>query len=301
LDRVIRIPRCNFPRVLNVRWSALNEVRRNRFDCCVNLHGGSTGAWFTLLSGARFRVGLEGFRNRFAYNVLSLVPPRKSDGSKMHSVEYQIHWLRQLGLPESPIPALKVAADLRAKLRVMDRLISAGLSADLPYAVIQPASKFHTKEWTPEGFAEIVKYLSQSYRLQSVVIGGPGEAPQVEAVAKRCETRAIVLSGISVAELMGVIQGATIFIGNDSGPTHIASALRVPVVVIFGSSDSKVWFPWQASSRVVQNDFACNPCPGYRCLVYHEPRCILSITPSQVKAAIDSLLQGRLKDLPLRS
>ncbi len=81
-----------------------------------------------------------------------------------------------------------------------------------------------------------------------------------------------------------------LFVGNDSGPTHLAAALSVPVVVLFGSSDSALWSPWKTSYRMVQNSFDCNPCPGYRCLVYNEPRCILSITSSQVKVAIDALL-----------
>jgi ADP-heptose:LPS heptosyltransferase len=66
------------------------------------------------------------------------------------------------------------------------------------------------------------------------------------------------------------------------------------VVVIFGSSHSTLWKPWQApDSAVVQNYFDCNPCPGDRCYAFAEPRCILSITTEQVKVCLDALLRAR--------
>jgi heptosyltransferase-2 len=112
-------------------------------------------------------------------------------------------------------------------------------------------------------------------------------------VARQCQSSPIVVQGISVAELVWAIQGARLFLGNDSGPTHIAAALNVPIVVLFGSSDSQIWFPWTTSSpyRIVQNKFACNPCRSDRCRVYGEPRCILSITPEQVEAAVATQLR----------
>ena len=62
------------------------------------------------------------------------------------------------------------------------------------------------------------------------------------------------------------------------------------MLVLFGSSDSSLWRPWKTTHEIVQNPFDCNPCPGYRCLVYDQPRCILSITPHQVKQALQRLL-----------
>ncbi|MGH9963089.1 MAG: glycosyltransferase family 9 protein, partial [Pyrinomonadaceae bacterium] len=279
----------------SVRFATLKTIRAMHFDSCINLHGGSTSAWLTALSGAKYRVGLESYRVRFAYNLKIEVPPGKSAGEKRHTLEYQIAWLRCLGLPEGPIPPLRVVPD--SSLRVVSRkkLLAAGLDPTQDYAVIQPASRFHTKEWTAEGFAEVADDLREQHGIQVVLVAGQNEAMKMERVAEHCRFSPILLRGTSISELIWVIQGARIFIGNDSGPTHVAAALQVPVVVLFGSSDSQIWYPWRVPCRIVQNDFDCNPCPGYRCLVYDEPRCILSIAPEQVKAAVNDLLNVSLR------
>jgi ADP-heptose:LPS heptosyltransferase len=172
-------------------------------------------------------------------------------------------------------------------------LEKAGLEHGQDIAVIQPTSKFHTKEWTAKGFAEIADYLNKRHGLSVILTGGPGEEAKLADIHEESRTKPAVLHSLSVAELAWILSRAKVFVGNDSGPTHLAAALSIPVVVLFGSSDSEVWFPWRVDHRIVQNPFECNPCPGYRCLLYDEPRCILSISDSQVKIAIDELLADR--------
>jgi ADP-heptose:LPS heptosyltransferase len=103
------------------------------------------------------------------------------------------------------------------------------------------------------------------------------------------------LQGVSLAQFAAALAGTRLFVGNDSGPAHMAAALARPVVVIFGSSSSPIWGPWprqgsNSSARVVQNPFNCNPCPGDRCYQFARPECILSVTFEQVKNAVDEVL-----------
>jgi ADP-heptose:LPS heptosyltransferase len=72
---------------------------------------------------------------------------------------------------------------------------------------------------------------------------------------------------------------------------HLASAVGTPIVVPWGSSNSKAWHPWAVRHRVVQNPFECNPCPGYRCLVADTPLCIESVTVEQVTSAVKELMK----------
>jgi ADP-heptose:LPS heptosyltransferase len=274
------------------RSNALREIRAVRFECCINLHGGSTSAWLTFLSGSLHRVGLRSFRNTFAYTHSLDIPARKADGTKWHTVEYQMEWLRQLGLPEGVIPPLRVSPPPELEAPVLRYLDGLGFKSGSRYAVVQPTSKFFTKEWTPEGFAEIADYLAREHGLQVLLSGGPGEESKLRSVAQRCRENVVVCAGVSVGELLWVLRGANLFIGNDSGPTHLAAALGIPAVVLFGSSDAEVWYPWKAPFQRVQNSFDCNPCPGYRCLVYDEPKCILSITAAQVKVSVDAALRA---------
>ena len=291
LDQVLTIPGDpGFFKSFCSRVTALRKIRAARFGCCINLHGGSTSAWLTLLSGSLHRIGLRNFRNTFAYTETLDIPARKIDGTKWHTVEYQMQWLHQLGLPEGAIPPLRVVPAPELEGPVLERLYGLGLKPGSRYAVIQPTSKFFTKEWTREGFAETAAYLSKEHGLQVLLSGGPGEEVKLRSVAQRCPEEVLVCAGISVGELLWVLRGARLFVGNDSGPTHLAAALGVPTVVLFGSSDAEVWSPWKAPFQRVQNPFDCNPCPGYRCLVYDEPKCILSITVSQVKVSVDAAL-----------
>ena len=303
VDHIISIPAADGSnwKVFRARLSALANMRQSRFDCCINLHGGSTSACLTALSGARYRVGYRGFRNAFAYNLRVGSTTMLSPGVKSHTVEHQIEWLRALGLPKAEIPPSRVIPNPQFEAVVKDRLTKAGLKADSRYAVVQPTSKFYTKEWTAEGFAEIVDYLGSRYGLPVLLTGGPGEEGKLNIVHDKSQSKPKVLTSLSISELGWILGRASLFVGNDSGPTHLAAALSIPVVVLFGSSDSALWSPWKASYRMVQNSFDCNPCPGYRCLVYNEPRCILSITPSQVKAAIDALLGDNIAEKTRRA
>lgn len=278
---------------LTARSKNLARMRAEKFDCCLNLHGGTTSAWLTWLSGARHRVGLKSFRNSFCYNVRIVLEAGNLQKTKQHTVEYQMEWLRALGMPSGEIPPLRVFPDPEVESRVKNTLVRHGIDSDTSYCVIQPTSKFHTKEWTANGFAEIADYLETQVGYRVVLTGGPAEGNKLERVAANCRTRPVVLDKVSIQELIWVIKEAKLFVGNDSGPTHLAAALSVPTVVLFGSSDSQVWYPWKVAHQIVQNPFDCNPCSGYRCLVYGEPRCILSLTATQVKQAIERMLSTR--------
>ena len=292
IDHIITIRTANGSNwtAFRARLSALTNLRQSRYDCCINLHGGSTSAWLTALSGSRCRVGYNKFRNAFAYDLRIGSPVTLLPGTKIHTVEHQVEWLRGLGLPKAEIPPSQVFPSPQFEAVAKDRLIKAGLKPGIRYAVIQPTSKFFTKEWTPEGFAEIADYLSSRFGLSVILTAGPGEEGKLKIVQERSQSKPKVLASLTISELAWIFRSASIFVGNDSGPTHLAAALSVPVVVLFGSSDSALWSPWKTPYRIVQNPFDCNPCPGYHCLVYDEPRCILSITSTQVKLAIDALL-----------
>ncbi len=92
-------------------------------------------------------------------------------------------------------------------------------------------------------------------------------------------------------QLKNLIAGASLFVGNDSGPAHIAAACNVPTAVIFGSSSSEIWGPWKAPAEVIETQWDCKPCPGDRCYAFDEPRCILSVTADSVLDAVDRLLK----------
>ena len=118
----------------------------------------------------------------------------------------------------------------------------------------------------------------------------PAKNPLPDRWRKEIDGASIML-GLTIPELAELIRGARLYIGNDSGPMHLAAAVGTPTIAVWGSSDSRRWRPWSVDHRVVQNPFECNPCPGYRCLVADSPLCIESVTVDQVNDAVEEMLR----------
>ncbi|MEX2304143.1 MAG: glycosyltransferase family 9 protein [Bryobacterales bacterium] len=255
----------------------LREIRSERPQLCLNLHGGSTSAWLTALSNARFRAGFGHYRNRFIYNVSI---PRaqevlgRATNDPVHTAEHLASAVFHLGVPRSEIP--------RARLRAEP--IKPPLEISRPYAVLHVTAAYFTKQWAAERFGQVAEYL-RGRGLEPIVLAGPGE----EAVFKQFPGLT-GFAGRPLDWLQSLVAGASLFVGNDSGPAHIAAAFGVPAVVIFGSSNSKAWRPWKSPHAVVETDWDCKPCAGDRCYAFDEPRCILSVEVAAVCAAIERLL-----------
>jgi len=274
--------------------SAVAALRRRKFALAVDVHGGATSALLTLASGARHRAGRTHYRFRFAYNVLCPEPPEVLGRTAMHSVEDRMTTFLWLGVPLGEIPALQIFPQPAARAAVRERLAVHGVPAGMRYAVIQATARFFTKEWPLARFAKLADWLHHEHELVPVFNCGPGEE---ERLAPALRGRSGVCLATSVGELAALIEGAALFVGNDSGPTHLAAALRRPLVVLFGSSSAGIWGPWKAAAEVVQNDFPCIPCPGDRCYAFDEPQCILSITLEQVQRAVEQALRAAVPEV----
>jgi ADP-heptose:LPS heptosyltransferase len=200
------------------------------------LHGGGRSAWMTALSGARYRAGFGHFRHQLVYNVRI---PRAQEilgvERKVHTAEHLASAMFYLGAPICEIPRAKLVA-------------SVGMSADTARmsacaTVIHPFATAAGKTWHAGGFLAVAQYLKES-GMEPVFIGAGGDDFSPFR-AFRC------ISGAPLSEIKSVIAGASLFVGNDSGPAHMAAALGVPAVVIFGASDPAIWGPWRTASRVV--------------------------------------------------
>src|SRR5690348_18397857 len=98
------------------------------------------------------------------------------------------------------------------------------------------------------------------------------------------------MSDLDLRGLMALLAGSCLFLGNDTGPTHIAAALGKKCVVIFGASDSKVWSPWKTEYRLVENPFPCSQCPRGKCGSLGDSQCIFYVSVDQVREACEALL-----------
>jgi heptosyltransferase III len=209
---------------------ALRPLRSWKPRLCVNLHGGTRSAWMTALSGARFRAGYAHYRHQFVYNLRI---PRAQQilhvDRTVHTAEHAASAMFYLGVPLSGIP--------RARLYVGQALSPAHI------CVIHPVAATPGKTWTPAGFLAVADHLKNS-GLAPVFIGAAADDLSPFAAHR-------IVQGAPLSQVKQLLSAASLFVGNDSGPAHMAAAFGVPVVAIFGESDPAIWGPWQTPSEIV--------------------------------------------------
>jgi len=270
--------------------SGARRVRSRRFPITFNQHGGPTSAFLTAAIGSRARVCWDHCQFPFLYNVLVPYPAAASGHAGVHTVEHRMEQFYYTGLPRGPIPRTQVFPKERTIAWVREKLKQQGINEGQPYVVVHPGAAYATKRWPTEKFSALSTWLATNYSICPVFILGPDDGEVAGAVRRCLVPPAILFDSFGVDELMALSSEARFFVGNDTGTTHLAVAASCPVVVVFGSSSPIVWGPWQAPHRVVVNDFPCRPCPGDRCYAFDEPRCILSVSLSQVQEACETLL-----------
>jgi heptosyltransferase-3 len=257
-------------------FSTATSLYRRNFPVVYNQHGGPTSAFLTAASGAEKRICWKGRQFGFLYNVHAPDAVEFYGTLQVHSVEQRMTQFYWTGLPRGPIPHSEVFPQADARTRVAKKLLDHGISTEEPYAVMQPGARDATKQWPLENFAATSQWLWKSHGLHSVVNAGPGEQQMAKVAGAQFGNSGVVLDSLDLRELIALIAGAKIFVGNDTGPSHLAAAANIPAVVIFGSTNSTHWRPWHADHRVVQNG--------------SDPKGVASVTPDQVREACESLL-----------
>jgi ADP-heptose:LPS heptosyltransferase len=200
-------------------------VARSKPRLLVNLHGGTTSIMLTLASRAPLRAGFAHFRAQAAYNVrIPTAQEILGVDRTVHTAEHLASAVFYLGVPRQEIPRARIFSKIAAR--------------PAPYAVLHPFASSPEKTWPGERFQAVARSLERAGVKPLVLCGrgeSPGVVPGVEAIC-----------GMPLAESIALIRGAALFVGNDSGPAHVAAACATPLVVLFGASDPEVWAPWKA-------------------------------------------------------
>lgn len=275
--------------MLSSRLGLVARLRREAFDLAFNLHGGSTAMLLTALCAAKHTFAFRGQRGSWLLSERAPDPDVLIGRQTVHSVEQQLALLSYAGVPVPERPRLSLAIDAEASARARAKLIAAGLTgASLTsgrFAIVAAGAAFESKRWAARGFASVIDHLDSRWQLESVIIAGPGQERLADEVARFSNSHPRVLSGISLAELKSVIgHGARLFVGNDSGPMHIAAALECPVVAVFGSSNPDVWHPWSNAAYRVLGGERGTPDSNIR-------GSIDTVEVDEVIAAVDEVLE----------
>jgi lipopolysaccharide heptosyltransferase II len=277
------------------------RLRAERFDLVIDFHGGPRSAFLTWATGAPRRIGYALPGRRWSYTTRvpwtrSLVPPR-------HSVLNQWDLLTPLGIgaPDRRRDAVVMAPDPAAATRVHTRLLAAAIDEDAPLIVMHVSAGNPFRRWPASSFATVAAELAREDRRRRILItSGPSDAAAAEAVAEAARRLAgeaasgIVRTGeFDLPELRALVGRAALYIGGDSGPLHVASTTRTPVVALFGPTLPERSMPWRdpamAAVAVDAGPLVCRPCHQRHC-VPGDFRCLTAISPNMVLVAARDLL-----------
>jgi heptosyltransferase II len=261
------------------------EVRRTRFDLALLFQNAFEAALISRLGGIPVRIG---YRADGRGLLLSHPIPRDREVLRRHQVEYYLHLIKAMGWKvETRDPRLHVSDRQRAAAEgllktfgITDADLLVGLS---PGAVYGPA-----KRWPAERFAAVGDRAVETWGAKVLVVGSGGEKGICDAVTHAMKAPAVNLCGATnLAEAVGVIQRCRAFVTNDSGLMHVAAALDVPLVAIFGSTDPEATGPRSPKARVIRHSMGCAPCLKPECT--RDYACLQSIEPEEVWRELETL------------
>lgn len=281
LDQMIVFDRARSP------WSLvtfLREVRAGQFDLTVDLQRHLKSGITSFASGARDRLGFNAANTKEQNHWFSSLQIAPQPNMRRKLLQYQA-FCDRLGLPPAPIEFGLEASD-------QERERAGELLADAPRPILGVilGSSWPSRIYFPESIAAVITELAQLAEgvapMFPVLLGGPEETDLANAVVRLLEDkRALNLAGRTrLRDLIAIFPECSVAFGPDSGPMHIAAAVKCPVVSLWGSTAPERSAPWGYSRFAIAGDIPCHPCYLRECPIGRE--CMRRIAPGQVSAMI---------------
>ncbi|MBN2831228.1 MAG: lipopolysaccharide heptosyltransferase II [Candidatus Omnitrophica bacterium] len=265
------------------------NLKKQKFDAAVILHPTNRAHLIAYLAGIPKRIGYD---RKFKFLITDKIPHTKQSGER-HESEYNLDLLKPLNI-EVRNKELFMPIKAESEGWAGDFLKSQGIRSDDKILIINPSASCPSKVWPASRFSEVADELAQKYNLKVLVVSGSRDLALAENVIKNMTVTAISLAGkISLSRLASILKRASLFISNDSGPVHIASAVGTPVISIFGRQQKglspKRWGPLGIKDRVLHKDVGCIECLAHNCK--KEFACLKAITVDDVVSCADAILK----------
>jgi len=271
-------------------WTRITRGIRDRgFDLALLLPNSFESALMIFLGGVPRRIGYATEARRWL--LTNSITPVKD---RQHQMQYYLDLVKTLSAGTDR-PFIEIQATGEERNNARNLLNTEGIAGGAPFLVLNPGAAYGSaKRWHEDRFADAANSLARDFNLQVALIGSETERPIAERIRDRMRGRAAILNGkTSLETLMGVLAESSLMITNDSGPMHIAAALGVPTVAVFGSTDEKVTGRCGPRTRIVKYPVECSPCLLRDCPIDH--RCMNGITVEKVCAAARELI-GNCRD-----
>ncbi|HZQ21015.1 MAG TPA: glycosyltransferase family 9 protein [Terriglobales bacterium] len=258
--------------------SARHEIRNQKYAVAADFQGALKSAFMARLSGSSMVIGFEHPREAPA----TLLYHEKFAATGAHVIEQYRSLSEVIAGRALPDCAPLLPRDEQAETRMAAKLAAIGRE----FVLINPGAGWGAKEWPAERYGEVARALA-SLGLVPIINFGPGEQELATAVNHACGGEAELMSS-SITELIALTRRARLFIGGDTGPLHLAAALHIPIVAIFGPTDPERNGPYGTNSIVLRN-------PSSRTSLSHtnvsDPG-LLKITADEVISAAHKLVES---------
>lgn len=295
----------------------LRRIRRARYDLVIDMHGQLRSALFAIVSGAPVRIGFRGpvarTRGDVPTGAARNIPHRGWAGSRegswlaythripiptlaVHAADRYLWIGSMLGLDHLPLDfTIHLPTETAGEV---ERLLADNGLVGKPLALLMPGTVWETKHWRLDGFTDVARhFLRKGYSV--AVAGSARERSRCQAVVSACPEVRDLSGRTTVAHLAGLIQRAKICVTNDSGPMHLAVALKRPVVTVFGPTDPVCIGPYGRPEAVVRLELPCSPC-NYRKLSQcpHDHACMNGVSSEMVIERAERILAETAAGFP---
>ena len=266
-------------------------LKSQKFDLSVNLHPTQRTNIIPFLAGIPKRVGYD---QKWGFLLTDKVPHTKQFGEK-HELEYTLDLVRSLGIAALG-KSLYMPIAPESVMRVKDMLTAGGIRDTDTVVAVHPGASCPSKRWPADYFARLADELIEKMNAKVVIVAGPSDARIGNIAASFMRNKSLNLSGeTSVADLAALFLRCALFISNDSGPVHIASAVDTPVISIFGRNQPglgpKRWGPVGRRDVILQKDVGCKECLAHDCQI--DFKCLKALSVDDVFQAARNMLTAR--------
>ena len=273
-------------------WGARREAARALagFDCAILLPNSFDAALVAWLARIPVRIGYR--RDGRGWLLTDPVPVPEPGEIPRHERFYYLELLRRAGLIEAypPSPSIILEGMEAARAAGLEKFAAEGLAG--PVVGVSPGAAYGgAKRWPPDRFAAAARAVARAAGASVALFGSTAERPVCEEIARALDVPVRNFAGrTSLAEFIDLAAACCVFLTNDSGAMHVASAAGVPTVAVFGATDDTTPGPAGPAARVVREHVPCGPCLLRECPIDH--RCMTAVTPERVACVALELWPG---------
>ena len=264
-----------------------SQLKKKKFDTAIVLNPHKALHLACFLAGIPVRVGYD---RKWGFLLNKKIKDKRDEGEK-HEIEYTGDLLKLLGIDSAPQgPKLKIDPAAENKIKEL----MANVDTDKPVIAVHTGSSNPAKMWPSHNYAALIEKIKTELNCEIAVLGSEDEKLTAEAIIDISGIKAHDFAGkFDLKELAAFISKCDLFIGNDTGPMHMAAALGVPVIAIFGRNIPGVsprrWGPWGKNNVVFHENPGCDPCYDSKCP--YEYKCLKAVTVDAVFEAVKEKIE----------